>query len=111
MFYYVDRVGQFIETAKEMLDILSNVGSWQGISSVYALSSIAKLPIGTFWPVVTHPVPHSYTRTVVGRAVSEELQPQHFMMFTSTRLEEQFTFNHFVPLVEREVRAFFFNDQ
>ena len=77
------------------------------MTSVYLLSTVANQPIGTFWPVVSHPAPNSYTRTVVGRDVEEGGHPRHFLMFTSTRLGEEFEFNHFVPLVERKVRASF----
>lgn len=79
----------------------AKINSWQGITSVFALSSVLGSPIRTLWPQVEHPYTHQYSRICYGRNVRGP--PVMTLMFTeSTFKGSAFEFNHFVPLVPNE---------
>lgn len=89
-------------TLAVMIKDLCTPGAYQSITTIYALSAIAGLPIRTFYPTVCHPQPPDYTRLIFGRGVNRNTRERHIIMFTSMAFDnKKFLFNHYVPLIKK----------
>lgn len=86
---------------------LAEPNSWQGIVTVYALSSVLTIPIDTWYPPVNMTYCVMYTRTCCGRGVPNTGIGNATIMFTTTgyNKDKEFTMNHFVPLIKKNVSS------
>lgn len=87
----------------ELIDLkdLAKPEAWQGIVTLYVLSSVLAAQIATYHPT-TNVATSAYSRTVRGR-----VQNHHkiYIMFTDLWFQERrsrdFQTKHFVPLIEK----------
>lgn len=96
-------------TFRELCQNGSSMGSFADVMNVYALSSVVKKPIKMFMPS-TGPLDNrssSYSRTVLGRGVSERLHVEVILMWTSAtplKIDCEFRPNHFVVLQKQTTK-------